>query len=116
MPERTEYTLEKDGELWRIGLDCVVEAWHDMASGAHIVDRVVVVGNTMPDGWAHLTGEPFFGRRAVRNLAPATTSREGEWVRLRCELQTLQEKGCRSVDPVVILRFMDYINEVAEAK
>ena len=38
------------------------------------------------------------------------------WTRLKCELQVMQEKGCRSVDPVFVLRFMDYIEMVEEAK
>jgi hypothetical protein len=38
-----------------------------------------------------------------------------KWSALREELQDLQEKGVRSIDPVLVLRFMDYIEQAAEA-
>ena len=38
-----------------------------------------------------------------------------KWSALREELQDLQEKGVRTIDPVLVLRFMDYIEQAAEA-
>jgi len=33
------------------------------------------------------------------------------WAHLRSELQAFQTNGCHTIDPVVVLRFMDYIEE-----
>ena len=41
---------------------------------------------------------------------------EALWLRLRCELQTMQTNGARHLDPVFLMRFMDYLETVEEPK
>ncbi len=38
------------------------------------------------------------------------------WLRLRCELQLMQSKGARHLDPVFLMRFMDYLETVEESE
>jgi hypothetical protein len=38
------------------------------------------------------------------------------WQRLRKEMADLKHNGVRSIDPVLILRFMDYIEQAAEVR
>jgi hypothetical protein len=55
------------------------------------------------------------GRTADAVCVPASGERDCKWSALRGELVDLQEKGVRSIDPVLVLRFMDYIEQAAEA-
>jgi hypothetical protein len=51
----------------------------------------------------------------VESVTPALPQ-DLKWSALREELVDLQEKGVRTIDPVLVLRFMDYIEQAAEVK
>ena len=84
-----------------------------MAGGSLVADEVCIVGDKHPDGWASMNGLVF--RWLGAKPKPADTHKD-LWLRLRCELQLMQTKGARHLDPVFLMRFMDYPEMVEESK